>query len=86
MNKIRNIVRLVLGIFTMIAAISILAAIIYFFQDYELNVTLNTIIDDYTILFMFLCLVIFSTVSIFLFKFYFKNRKLEKSKILIKKS
>ena len=78
MNKIRNIVRLVLGIFTMVAAISILAAIIYFFQDYELNITLNTIIDDYTILFMFLCLVIFSTVSIFLFKFYFKNRKLEK--------
>jgi uncharacterized membrane protein len=78
MNKIISIVRLVLGIFTMIAAISILAAIIYFFQDYELNVTLNTIIDDYTILFMFLCLVIFSTISIFLFTLYFKNRKLEK--------
>jgi uncharacterized membrane protein len=78
MNKIRNIVRLVLGVFTLIASISILAAIIYFFQDYELNVTLNTIIDDYTILFMFLCLIIFSTISIFLFKFYFKNRKLEK--------
>jgi uncharacterized membrane protein len=78
MNKIRNIVRLVLGIFTLIASISILAAIIYFFQDYELNVTLNTIIDDYTILFMFLCLVIFSTISIFLFTLYFKNKKLKK--------
>ena len=78
MNKIRNVVRLVLGIFTMIAAISILTAIIYFFQDYELNVTLNTIIDDYTIVFMFLSLIIFSTISIFLFKLYFKNRKLEK--------
>lgn len=78
MNKIRNIVRLVLGIFTMVAAISILAAIIYFFQDYELNLTLNTIIDDYTIVFMFLCLIVFITISIFLFKLYFKNRKLEK--------
>ena len=78
MNKIRNVVRLVLGIFTMVASVSILAAIIYFFQDYELNVTLNTIIDDYTILFMILCLIIFSTISIFLFKLYFKNRKLEK--------
>jgi uncharacterized membrane protein len=78
MNKIRNIVRLVLGIFTLIASISILVAIIYFFQDYELNVTLNNIIDDYTISFMFLCLIIFSTISIFLFKLYFKNRKLEK--------
>ena len=78
MNKIRNIVRLVLGIFTMVAAISILAAIIYFFQDYELNITLNTIIDDYTISFMFLCLIIFSTISIFLFTLYFKHRKLEK--------
>ena len=78
MNKIRNFVRLVLGIFTMVASVSILAAIIYFFQDYELNVTLNTIIDDYTILFLILCLIIFSTISIFLFKLYFKNRKLEK--------
>ena len=47
MNKIRNIVRLVLGIFTMVAAISILAAFIYFFQDYELNVTLNTIFKNF---------------------------------------
>lgn len=78
MNKIISIVRLVLGIFTMVAAISILAAIIYFFQDYELNVTLNTIIDDYTIVFMFLSLIFFVTISIFLFKLYFKNRKLEK--------
>ena len=78
MNKIRNIVRLVLGIFTMVAAISILAAIIYFFQDYELNITLNTIIDDYTILFMFLSLIFFVIISIFSFKLYFKNRKLEK--------
>jgi hypothetical protein len=62
----------------MVAAISILAAIIYFFQDYELNVTLNTIIDDYTIVFMFLSLIFFVTISIFLFKLYFKNRKLEK--------
>jgi hypothetical protein len=62
----------------MVAAISILAAIIYFFQDYELNVTLNTIIDDYTILFMFLSLIFFVTISIFVFKLYFKNRKLEK--------
>lgn len=78
MNKIISIVRLVLGIFTMIAAISILAAIIYFFQDYELNITLNTIIDDYTIVFMFLSLIVFVTISIFLFKLYFKNRKIEK--------
>ena len=78
MNKIRNIVRLVLGIFTMVASITILAAIIYFFQDYELNVTLNTIIDDYTIVFMVLILIIFVTISIFLFKLYFKNRKTEK--------
>jgi uncharacterized membrane protein len=78
MNKIRNIVRLVLGIFTMIASISILAALIYFFQDYELNVTLNTIIDDYTIVFMVLILIIFVAISIFLFNLYFKNRKLEK--------
>jgi uncharacterized membrane protein len=78
MNKIISIVRLVLGIFTMVAAISILAAIIYFFQDYELNVTLNTIIDDYTIAFMFLSLIFFVIISIFSFKLYFKNRKLEK--------
>ena len=78
MNKIRNIVRLVLAIFTLIASISILAAIIYFFQDYELNVTLNNIIDDYTIVFMVLSLIVFVTISFFLFKLYFKNRKLEK--------
>ena len=78
MNKIISIVRLVLGIFTMVTAISILAAIIYFFQDYELNITLNTIIDDYTILFMFLSLIFFVIISIFSFKLYFKNRKLEK--------
>ena len=45
MTKIRSIVRLILACFTTVAAISILATIIYFYQDYERNVILNTNID-----------------------------------------
>ena len=75
MTKIRNIVRLILACFTSVAAISILATIIYFYQDYERNVILNTNIDDYTIVFMFMCLIVFVFISIFLFNLYFKKNK-----------
>ena len=78
MTKIRKIVRLILACFTTVASISILSAIIYFYSDYERNVILNTNIDDYTIVFMFLAFIVFVFVSIFLFRLVFKeNKKLE---------
>lgn len=78
MTKIRKITRLILACFTAIASISILAAIIYFYTDYEQNVILNTNIDDYTIGFMFLALILFTGLSILLFiNFLKKDNNLE---------
>ena len=73
MNNVRKITRLILACITAIAAISTLAVIIYFYADYETNIVLNTNIDDYTIGFMFLMLVLFSGISYLLFKNYFKK-------------
>ena len=74
MNNVRKITRLILACFTAIAAISILAVIIYFYADYETNSLLNTNIDDYTIGFMFLMLFLFSGISFLLFKNFFKKK------------
>ena len=74
MNNVRKITRLILACFTAIAAISILAVIIYFYADYETNVVLNTNIDDYTIGFMYLMLFLFSGISFLLFKNFFKKK------------
>ena len=73
MNNVRKITRLILACFTAVAAISILAVIIYFYADYEMNVVLNTNIDDYTIGFMYLMLFLFSGISFLLFKNFFKK-------------
>ena len=73
MNNIRKITRLILACFTAVAAISILAVIIYFYADYETNVLLNTNIDDYTIGFMYLMVFLFSGISFLLFKNFFKK-------------
>ena len=73
MNKIRKISRLIIACSTAIASICILAVIVYFYADYEINVVLDTNIDDYTIGFMFLMLFLFSGISFLLFKNYFKK-------------
>lgn len=74
MNKIRNIARLIVAIFTTIAALSLLAAIIYFYADYEMNVVLNSNIDDFSIYFMFGAFFIFSFISFILFFIVFSNK------------
>ena len=63
MNNIRKITRLILACFTAFAAISILAVIIYFYADYEMNVVLNSNIDDFTIYFIFGALFVFAFIS-----------------------
>ena len=77
MTKIKIISRTILACFTSIASISILAAIIYFYADYEKNVILNTNIDDFTIGFMFVMLFLFSGVSVLLFSAVFKNKNMQ---------
>ena len=77
MTKIRNITRLILACFTAIASISLLTAVIYFMADYERNTLLNSNIDDFTIGFMIVALILFSGVSILLFISVFNKKKIE---------
>ena len=74
MTKVRNISRLILACFTSIASISILTTIIYFLSDYERNSLINTNVDDFTMGFMILALILFTGMSILLFISVFKNK------------
>ena len=73
MTNIRKITRLILACFTAFAAISILAVIIYFYADYETNAILKSNIGNFTIVFLFLMLSVFSGISVLLFNNYFKK-------------
>ena len=77
MDKIKNITRLIVACFSAIASISLLTVIIYFLSDYERNVLLNTNIDDFTLGFMVIALILFTGVAILLFNLVFKNKKLD---------
>ena len=78
MTNIRKIARLIVAVFTSITSISLLAAIIYFYADYEMNVLLNSNIDDYTIYFIFGAFFIFVFISFMLFYSVFsKNVKIQ---------
>lgn len=75
MTKARNIAKLVIAIITFTAGLSILAAMIYLFIDYERNVMLDLIIDDYTIWFMVLMFVFFMLLTFIFGRSYIKNKK-----------
>ena len=77
MNKFKIFSRFILAIATSIASLSILTSIIYFYADYETNVVLNTNIDDYTIVFLFIMFGLFLFVSILLFVNFIKNIKVQ---------
>ena len=77
-NQIRKYSRLILAVATLVASLSILAVIIYFYSDYEYHVILNTNIDDYTIVFMFIACALFLAFSIILFVLFIKQVKREK--------
>ena len=53
MNNFLKFIRLVTAIFSLIAGLSVLAVIIYFFTDYETHVILNSNVSEFTIGFMF---------------------------------
>lgn len=75
MTKTRNIIKLVLAAITFIAGLSILASLIYLFIDYERNVMLDLMIDDYILLFMIVALIFFMLLTFLFYRSFLKNKK-----------
>lgn len=77
MTNIRTITRFLLALFSSFASISLLAVIIYLLSDYERNIVLNSNVDDFTLGFMIIMLVLFTGISILLFNNVLKRVKIK---------
>lgn len=77
MNKYRIILRLATACVGIISSLTFIVGIIYYYCDYDFNNTLNMYISEYTIVFMYVCAVLFGACGVLFFlsayKIYKKN-------------